>query len=62
MIEPCGGNLSCAKRPHRLVFIDETALKANMTRQRSRSAVGERMFGTTQFSRWQARTFIAGLT
>ncbi|PZX11429.1 DDE superfamily endonuclease [Palleronia aestuarii] len=49
-------------RAHRLVFIDETAVKANMTRLRGRSAVGERLLGTASFGRWQAQTFIAGLT
>ena len=33
-----------------------------MTRLRGRSAVGERLFGTTLFGRWKTLTFIAGLT
>ncbi len=33
-----------------------------MTRLRGRSAVGERLFGTTPFGRWKTQTFIAGLT
>ncbi len=49
-------------RVHRLVFLDETSVKANMTRLRGRSAVGERLFGTTPFGRWKTQTFIAGLT
>ena len=49
-------------RAHRLVFLDETSVKANMTRLRGRSAVGERLFGTTPFGRWKTQTFIAGLT
>ena len=49
-------------RAHRLVFIDETSVKANMTRLRGRSAVGNRLFGTTPFSRWKTQTSIAGLT
>jgi hypothetical protein len=48
--------------PHRLVFIDETSVKANMTRLRGRSPVGERLFGTAPFGKWQTQTFIAGLT
>ena len=48
--------------PHRLVFLDETSVKANMTRLRGRSAIGERLFGTTPFGRWKTQTFIAGLT
>lgn len=49
-------------RAQRLVFIDETSVKANMTRLRGRSAVGERLFGVAPFGRWQTQTFIAGLT
>lgn len=48
--------------PHRLVFIDETSVKANMTRLRGRSPKGERLFGTAPFGKWQTQTFIAGLT
>ncbi len=51
-----------AQEPHRLVFIDETSVKANMTRLRGRAPVGERLFGTAPFGRWQTQTFIAGLT
>ena len=47
---------------HRLVFIDETATKTNMTRLYGRSPVGKRVFGTAPFGRWQTQTFIAGLT
>ena len=43
--------------PHRLVFIDETSVKANMTRLHGRCAKGKRLFG-----KWQTQTFIAGLT
>jgi transposase len=46
-----------AAEKQRLVFIDETSVKANMTRLRGRSPVGQRLFG-----RWQTQTFIAGLT
>lgn len=48
--------------PHRLVFIDETSVTANMTRLRGRSPVGKRRFGTAPFGKWQTQTFIAGLT
>ena len=51
-----------AQEPHRLVFIDETSVKTNMTRLRGRAPVGERLFGTAPFGRWQTQTFIAGLT
>lgn len=48
--------------PHRLVFIDETSVKTNMTRLRGRSPVGERLLSQAPFGRWGTQTFIAGLT
>jgi DDE superfamily endonuclease len=51
-----------AEQLHRLVFIDETSIKTNMTRLRGRAPVGERLFGTAPFGRWQTQTFVAGLT
>ena len=48
--------------PHRLVFIDETAVKTNLTRLRGRAPVGERLYGTAPFGKWGTQTFIAGLT
>ena len=48
--------------PERLVFSDETSVKANMTRQRGRRLRGERLYGCAPFGRWQTQTFIAGLT
>ena len=50
------------QEPHRLVFIDETAVKTNLTRLRGRSFRGERLYGTAPFGRWGTQTFIAGLT
>lgn len=50
------------KEPHRLVFIDETAVKTNLTRLRGRAPVGERLYGSAPFGRWGTQTFIAGLT
>ena len=44
------------------VFIDETAVKTNLTRLRSRAPVGERLHGTAPFGKWGTQTFIAGLT
>ena len=43
------------ERTQRLVFIDETSVKANMTRLRGRSAVGERLFGVAPLDRWQTK-------
>ena len=48
--------------PERLVFIDETSVKATMTRLRGRCARGKRLTGSAPFGRWQTQTFIAGLT
>lgn len=48
--------------PHRLVFIDETAVKTNLTRLWGRAPVGERLYGTAPFGKWGTQTFIAGLT
>jgi len=47
---------------HRLVFIDETAVKTNLTRLRGRAPVGERLYGSAPFGRWRTQTFIAGLS
>jgi transposase len=49
------------KTPHRLVFIDETSVKTNMTRMRGRSLKGQRLRATAPFGYWQTQTFIAGL-
>ncbi len=47
--------------PHRLVFIDETAVTTNMTRLRGRSARGTRLEADAPFGHWRTQTFIAGL-
>lgn len=48
--------------PHRLVFVDETSVKTNMTRSRGRAPVGHRLRATAPFGRWRTQTFVAGLT
>ena len=48
--------------PQRLVFLDETAVKTNLTRLRGRAPVGQRLYGATPFGKWRTQTFIAGLT
>jgi len=40
------------QEPHWLVFIDETAVKTNLTRLRGRAPVGERLYGVAPFGRW----------
>ncbi len=48
--------------PERLVFIDETAVKTNLSRLRGRAKKGERLPGAAPFGAWGTQTFIAGLT
>jgi hypothetical protein len=50
------------RAPHRLVFIDETSVKTNLTRLRGRAPRGERLYGAAPFGSWNTQTFIAGLT
>ena len=49
------------RRPARLVFIDETSVKTNMTPLRGRSLRGERLIADAPFGKWHTQTFIAGL-
>lgn len=48
--------------PERLVFIDETSVKTNLTRLRGRSLRGKRVEMDAPFGAWGTQTFIAGLT
>lgn len=47
--------------PHRLIFIDETAVTTKMTRLRGRSPCGTRLEADAPFGHWRTQTFIAGL-
>jgi len=47
--------------PRRLVFIDETWAKTNMTRLRGRSPRGERLVGKVPHGHWKTTTLIAAL-
>ena len=47
---------------HRLVFIDDTSVKTNLTRLRARAPRGQRLYAPAPFGKWQTQTFIAGLT
>ena len=47
--------------PGRLIFIDETSVKTNMTPLRGRSPRGTRLIGEAPFGKWHTQTFIAGL-
>ncbi len=50
------------RAPERLVFLDETSVKTNLTRLRGRAPVGDRLPGAAPFGKWRTQTFIAGLT
>lgn len=47
--------------PDRLVFIDETWAKTNMTRPRGRSSCGTRLIAAVPYGHWKTTTFLAGL-
>lgn len=49
-------------QPERLVFIDETSVKTNLTRLRGRAPRGLRLQMNAPFGNWGTQTFIAGLT
>ena len=47
--------------PERLVFIDETWAKTNMTRLRGRAAKGKRLVARVPHGHWKTTTFLAAL-
>jgi transposase len=47
--------------PARLVFLDETWAKTNMTRTRGRSACGQRLVAHVPHGHWKTTTFLASL-
>jgi transposase len=47
--------------PARLVFIDETWAKTNMTRSHGRCTRGKRLVAKVPHGRWRTLTFLAGL-
>ena len=53
--------LSGAHRPRRLVFIDETWTKTNMTRLRGWAPRGERLVDKVPQGKWKTATFLAAL-
>jgi transposase len=48
-------------QPGRLIFLDETSVKTNLTRLRGRCPKGKRLRADAPFGRWQTQTFVAGL-
>ncbi|MEP3038975.1 MAG: IS630 family transposase [Roseibium sp.] len=51
-----------ARMPERVVFLDETAVKTNLTRLRGWAPRGERLTMDAPFGSWGTQTLIAGLT
>ena len=47
--------------PARLVFVDETWAKTNMTRTHGRALRGQRLVASVPHARWTTMTFLAGL-
>jgi hypothetical protein len=47
--------------PNRLVFIDETWAKTNMTRTHGRSPRGQRLLASVPHGHWKTLTFLAAL-
>ena len=47
--------------PARLVFLDETGTKTNMTRLRGRAPRGQRLVAAVPYGHWKTSTFIAAL-
>jgi transposase len=47
--------------PDRLVFLDETWAKTNMTRPRGRSRRGTRLIAAVPYGHWKTTTFVAAL-
>lgn len=46
---------------NRLVFIDETWLKTNMTRSHGRAPLGQRLVDAVPYGHWKTTTFLAAL-
>jgi transposase len=47
--------------PQKLVFLDETWVKTNMTRPRGRAPCGQRLVAYVPHGHWKTTTFLAGL-
>ena len=52
---------TAAIAPERLVFLDESAARTNLTRTHARSPRGERACGSAPGGRWERLTIVAGL-
>ena len=59
MVSPATGARKVRESPERLVFIDETSVKTNMTRPRGRARKGRRLHARAPAGLWNTQTFIA---
>jgi len=51
-----------AKHEGRLIFLDETGARTDMTRRHAWAPIGERALGRAPGGHWKTTTFLAGLT
>ncbi len=54
--------VSLAKEKGRLIFLDETGARTDMTRRHAWAPIGERALGRAPGGHWKTTTFLAGLT
>lgn len=57
----CWRQPAMQREPQRLIFIDETSVKTNMTPLRGRCLRGQRLKAEAPFGKWHTQTFIAAL-
>ncbi len=57
----CWRQPAMQRQTRRVVSIDETSVKTNMTPLRGRSPRGERLKADAPFGKWNTQTFIAAL-
>ncbi len=53
--------MQCGLNPKKLVFLDETSARTNMTRLYGRAPVGERLVDRTPHGHWVNTTLVCGL-
>ena len=53
--------MQCGLNPKKLVFLDETSAKTNMTRLYGRAPVGKRLVDKTPHGHWVNTTYVCGL-
>ncbi len=53
--------MRCGLGPKKLVFLDETCAKTNMTRLYGRAPIGQRLVDRTPHGHWVTNTYVCGL-